>query len=313
MGKLVKLFGGTLEAWWFVILTIGPLMGSFITEPAAMTISAYLLADKIFDINPSRKLKYTTLAILFVHVSVGGSLTNFAAPPILMIAGIWNWSSLYLFFNFGIKALLGILLINTTYFFIYKKELNSMKEAYAHNRFKKYVQRKFIKQDYLENKLEEIEEDINVKLGFTKSFQETCSHIKDEIRKEAFDNLSQEEIEKYNVESALSQRFEDIKKDEMKKSIPGLLPKEERPPYRDPNWDKREDKVPIWIMLVHVFFMVWTVINGHEPVLFIGGFLFFLAFVQVSSFYQNRIDLKPALLVAFFLAGLIILGGVQSW
>lgn len=311
--KIVKILGGTLEAWWFVILTIGPLMGSFITEPAAMTISAYLLADKIFDINPSRKLKYTTLAILFVHVSVGGSLTNFAAPPILMIAGIWNWSSLYLFFNFGIKALLGILLINTTYFFIYKKELNSMKEAYAHNRFKKYVQRKFIKQDYLENKLEEIEEDINVKLGFTKSFQETCSHIKDEIRKEAFDNLSQEEIEKYNVESALSQRFEDIKKDEMKKSIPGLLPKEERPPYRDPNWDKREDKVPIWIMLVHVFFMVWTVINGHEPVLFIGGFLFFLAFVQVSSFYQNRIDLKPALLVAFFLAGLIILGGVQSW
>lgn len=311
--KIVKLFGGTLEAWWFVILTIGPLMGSFITEPAAMTISAYLLADKIFDINPSRKLKYTTLAILFVHISVGGSLTNFAAPPILMIASIWNWSSIHLFFNFGIKALLGILLINTTYFFIYKKELNSMKEAYAHNRFKKYVQRKFIKQDYLENKLEEIEEDINVKLGFTKSFQETCSHIKDEIRKEAFDNLSQEEIEKYNVESALSQRFEDIKKDEMKKSIPGLLPKEERPPYRDPNWDKREDKVPIWIMLVHVFFMVWTVINGHEPVLFIGGFLFFLAFVQVSSFYQNRIDLKPALLVAFFLAGLIILGGVQSW
>lgn len=313
MGKLVKLFGGTLEAWWFVILTIGPLMGSFITEPAAMTISAYLLADKIFDINPSRKLKYTTLAILFVHVSVGGSLTNFAAPPILMIAGIWNWSSLYLFFNFGIKALLGILLINTTYFFIYKKELNSMKEAYAHNRFKKYVQRKFIKQDYLENKLEEIEEDINVKLGFTKSFQETCTQIKDEIRKEAFDNLSQEEIEKYNVESALSQRFENIKKDEMKKSIPGLLPKDERPPYRDPNWDKREDKVPLWIMLVHVLFMVWTVINGHEPVLFIGGFLFFLAFVQVSSFYQNRIDLKPALLVAFFLAGLIILGGVQSW
>lgn len=311
--KIVKLLGGTLEAWWFVILTIGPLMGSFITEPAAMTISAHLLADKIFDINPSKKLKYTTLAILFVHISVGGSLTNFAAPPILMIAGIWNWSSAYLFFHFGIKALSGILIINLIYFFIYKKELNAMKEAYAHNRFKKYIQRKFIKQEYLEEKLGKIEEDINKKLGFTETFQETCINIKNEIRKEAFESLSKEEIEKYGIENALNQRFEDIKKDEMKKSIPGLLPKDERPPYRDPNWDKREDKVPYWIMGIHIFFMIWTVVNGHEPVLFIGGFLFFLALVQVSSYYQNRIDLKPALLVAFFLAGLIIHGGVQAW
>lgn len=118
---------------------------------------------------------------------------------------------------------------------------------------------------------------------------------------------------KYDIGEALEQRFEDIKKEEMKKSIPGLMPRKERPSYRDPNWDNREDKVPYWIMVAHVLFIVWTVFNAHEPVLFIGGFLFFLAFVQVTSFYQNRINLKPALLVAFFLAGLIIHGSVQSW
>lgn len=311
--KIVKLLGGTLEAWWIVILTIGPLLGSFITGPAAMTISAYLLSDKIFDINPSRKLKYTTLALLFVNISVGGNMTNFANPPVLMVAEKWEWSSMFLFTNYGFKALIGMLVVNFAYFIFYKKELSDLKEAYAENRFKRYVQRKFIKQHELEERLSEIEFDINSKLGFTKNFQSICENIKEDIKHKAAEGLSEEELKRYNVDSALSQRFENIKKEEMKKSIPGLLPKNQRPPYRDPNWDIREDKVPYWIMWIHVGFMVWTVLNAHVPVLLIGGFLFFLAFVQVTAFYQNRINLKPALLVAFFLAGLIIHGSVQSW
>lgn len=313
MWKVVKVFGGTLEAWWIVILTLGPLLGSVITEPAAMTISAHLLADKFFDINPSKKMKYVTIALLFVNVSVGGTLTNFAAPPILMVAGPWGWSGRFMFLHFGLKALFGILLVNILYFLIYRKELRNLKENYVKNRFKRYIQRKFISQHELESRLNEIEEDINHKLGFTETFQQTCERIKDEIRLRAEESLDEDEMLKYDIGEALEQRFEDIKKEEMKKSIPGLMPRKERPFYRDPNWDNREDKVPYWIMVAHVLFIVWTVFNAHEPVLFIGGFLFFLAFVQVTSFYQNRINLKPALLVAFFLAGLIIHGSVQSW
>jgi len=59
--------------------------------------------------------------------------------------------------------------------------------------------------------------------------------------------------------------------------------------------------------------MGWTVLNAHTPPLFIGGFLFFLGFAQATGPHQNRVDLKPALLVGFFLAGLVNHGGVQSW
>ena len=44
MAKIARLLGGTLVAWWFTVLVLGPILGSFITEPAAMTISAMLLA-----------------------------------------------------------------------------------------------------------------------------------------------------------------------------------------------------------------------------------------------------------------------------
>lgn len=311
--KLVKFLGGSLEIWWLVILTVGPILGSIISEPAAMIISAHLLADKFFDIKPSKKLKYISLALLLANISIGGTLTSFGAPPILMISKAWSWDNTYVFFNIGIKALLGIILINFIYFLYLRKELSQLKESYVHNRFKRYVQRRFISQVELENKLNEIEGEINNKLGFTKTFQNTCTHIKEEIKLKANLNLTRDEIEKYNVDLALNQRFDDIKKEEMRKSIPGLLPLEERPHYRDPNWDNRDDKVPYWIMLIHILFMIWTIVNAHEPVLFIGGFLFFLAFVQVTSYYQNRTNLKPALLVAFFLAGLIIHGGLQAW
>jgi hypothetical protein len=50
-----------------------------------------------------------------------------------------------------------------------------------------------------------------------------------------------------------------------------------------------------------------------HPALFVPGLLFYLAFAQVTSPYQNNIELRSPLLVGFFLGGLLIHGGVQAW
>jgi len=91
------------------------------------------------------------------------------------------------------------------------------------------------------------------------------------------------------------------------------LSETERPKFNDPNWDQRDDPVPTWITIIHVLFMGWTIVNAHHPALFILGLLFFLGFAQITLQYQNRILLQPAILVGFFLAGLVIHGGVQAW
>lgn len=46
--RVAEMFGGSLSARWLTTLTVGPLLGSFITEPAAMTISALLLARTLY-------------------------------------------------------------------------------------------------------------------------------------------------------------------------------------------------------------------------------------------------------------------------
>jgi Na+/H+ antiporter NhaD/arsenite permease-like protein len=73
------------------------------------------------------------------------------------------------------------------------------------------------------------------------------------------------------------------------------------------------EPVPAWITTVQILFMAWTVFVAHHPSLFIGGFLFFLAFAQATAHHQAKIDLKPPLLVGFFLAGLVTHGGLQGW
>jgi hypothetical protein len=88
-------------AFFFAALSLGPLLGSFITEPAAMTLLALLLKRRYFDRGISRKLAYATLGLLFVNVSIGGTLTHFAAPPVLMVASKWNWDTAFMFQNFG--------------------------------------------------------------------------------------------------------------------------------------------------------------------------------------------------------------------
>lgn len=101
------------------ILIIGPLLGSFITEPAAMTVTALLLKKSIFENEISNRLRYGTLGLLFVNVSIGGTLTHFAAPPILMVVGPWKWDLLFVLKNIGTKALISVLIgtIATTLFF----------------------------------------------------------------------------------------------------------------------------------------------------------------------------------------------------
>jgi len=207
-----RLGGATPAAWWLAILTLGPVLGSFITEPAAMTISALLLAKQFYVLAPSARLKYATLGLLFVNISVGGTLTHFAAPPVLMVAAPWHWDTAHLFTHFGWKAVAGIVTANAIYFALFRREFAALREGFARK--------------------------------------------------------------------------------------PG---------------ERVETAVPAWITAVHVAFLAFTVWTAHYPALFIGGFLFFLAFAQATAHHQAKVDLKPALLVGFFLAGLVNHGGVQGW
>lgn len=212
---------GSPAAWWMSVLCIAPLLGSFITEPAAMTLAAILLGKKFYQLKPSPSLCYATIALLFVNVSVGGTLTHFAAPPIVMVAGKWNWDMAHMFTHFGWKAVLGIAISNVIYFFVFAKEFRRLAEVQRVN--------------------------------------------------SAFD---------------------------------GAVPT---------TWEDRQDIIPVWVYAVSIFFLAWTVFFSHHPAIFIGGFMFFLGFTMATPQYQNAFSIKVPLLVAFFLAGLLIMGGVQGW
>ena len=208
--------GGRPAAWWLAIMTIGPLLGSFITEPAAMTICALLLARQFYDLQPSAMFRYATLGLLFVNVSVGGTLTHFAAPPVLMVAAKWSWNTPFMLTHFGWKAIVGIVVANLFYFVAFHREFAALR------------------------------------------------------RSSNADDQPQE-------------------------------------------WSDRTDPVPAWVTVKHLGFLGWTVFTAHYPVLFVGGFFFFLAFTAATEHHQNPLSLKPALLVGFFLGGLVIHGGLQGW
>lgn len=311
--KIVKLFGDSIEIWWLTILIVTPLLGSIITEPAAMTIAAFMLSDKFYRLNPPRNLRYATLALLFVNVSIGGSLTNFAAPPILMVAGPWDWTTSFMFFNFGWKALIAMTLSTGLYYLIFKRDIKALEEDYKHYLYIRNIQSRFVSTKELEHSFTQLANIVNSSVGFTNELDAYSNILKENLEELALKRLTQEEIEAYDIRKAIDEKFEGIQLEEMKKILPGLLPEDKRPQYRDPNWNNRPGKVPGWITLVHILFLTWTVVNAHDPVLFMSGFMFFLGFFQVTVFYQNRIDLKPALLVAFFLAGIMIHGTLQSW
>jgi len=125
--------GGTPAAWWFAILTIGPLLGSLITEPAAMTICALLLARQFYDLGPSTRLKYATLGLLFVNVSIGGTLTHFAAPPVLMVARPWGWDTAFMLGHFGYRAILSIAISNAIYYAVFRREFAALSQRPPHH------------------------------------------------------------------------------------------------------------------------------------------------------------------------------------
>ena len=186
-----------------------------------MTLAAILLGKKIYRLKPAESLKYATLALLFVNISVGGTLTHFAAPPIVMVAGKWDWGMGHMLLHFGWKAVLGIILANLLYFYLFRREFRRLAE----------VQR-------------------------------------------------------------LNEAYET---------------------HVPTSWEDRQDTIPVWVYAVSVLFLAWTVYFAHHPAIFIGGFLFFLGFTMATPQYQNAFSIKVPLLVAFFLAGLLILGGVQGW
>lgn len=194
-------------ALYFLVLSFVPLLGSFITEPAAMTLAALILRDTLFSREVSTKLKYVTLGVLFVNVSIGGTLTPFAAPPVLMVAAKWNWDIMFMVSTFGWKAAIAVLINAGSAMLLFRKELGHMAAKPA----------------------------------------------------------------------------------------------------------GQSAAVPFSVVLVHLVFLVLVVMFAHHPVLFMGLFLFFMGFATAYQRHQNPLILREALLVAFFLAGLVVLGGLQQW
>ncbi len=212
LAVFARLGGDRPQAWWFSILTVGPLLGSLITEPAAMTISALLLGRRFYLLSPTPRFAYATLGLLFVNISVGGTLTNFAAPPVLMVTAPWGWDTLHMLTHFGWIAVVGIVLCNSLYFLIFRKEFAAL-----------------------------------------------------------------------------------------------------QPPPVAVAAEGNRNAIPPWVTVIHLLFMASAVYNVHRPALLVGSFLFFLAFFEVTEEFQDPFQLRPPILVGFFLAGLVIHGGLQQW
>jgi len=114
---------GESTSFYLAALTLGPLLGSFITEPAAMTLLALVLKRRYFDRGISVKLAYATLGLLFVNVSIGGTLTHFAAPPVLMVAAKWNWDTMFMLTHFGWRAAASCAVSTVLVLLFFRKEL----------------------------------------------------------------------------------------------------------------------------------------------------------------------------------------------
>lgn len=126
--KIIKLIASTLPipekvSFYFTTLAVGPLLGSFITEPAAMAVVSLILLDYFYSHNMSEKFKYATIGLLFVNISIGGTLTHFAAPPVVMVASKWNYDFEHMIKNFGYKAVVAIIISTILYSMYFKNEL----------------------------------------------------------------------------------------------------------------------------------------------------------------------------------------------
>ena len=196
-------------AFFATCLVVGPILGSFITEPAAMTVTALLLKQRFYDRGMSTKLMYATIGLLFVNVSIGGTLTHFAAPPVVMVAAKWDLDIAYMLTHFGWKAAIAVITGTVLTTFAFRKELAAMTPL--------------------------------------------------------------------------------------------------------PPSDSTRMPVPVWLMVVHLVMIGAVVATSHHVPAFIGIFLLFLGFTDVTREHQDELKLREALLVAYFLMGLVVLGGLQTW
>ena len=196
-------------AFYFLCLSVVPLLGSFITEPAAMTLAAILLRDAFYTHKLDDKLQYATVGVLFVNVSIGGTLTHFAAPPVLMVAAKWQWDTLYMLTHFGWKSALAVFFNAAVVSWMFRKEIIAKGQA-------------------------------------------------------------------------------EIKPDE-------------------------RGEIPFIVTAVHLCFLSGVVIFAHHPVVFMGLLLFFIGYTQAYNYHQDSLFIRGGMMVAFFLAGLVTLGGLQQW
>jgi len=319
MNKIANLLGGSLTAWWLSILTLGPLLGSYITEPAAMTISALLLARKFYALEPSTKFKYATLGLLFVNISVGGTVTHFAAPPVLMVAEPWGWGMAYMLRAFGWKAALGIISANLLYCLAFRNEFAALKERFIFRTLKEEILTKHLSREVMESAIDMIAADVRDEGGYreklTGLIEEFTAKVRTRLENQYLQSFGSLDIDPDLASKAFQKRFDEIKLCRMRREFPNLLSMDHAGTiYRSDLGSPRRSRAFVDDDLswpVHV--MGWTIFNAHHPELFIPGMLFFLGFAVVTADYQNTIDLKPALLVGFFLGGLATHGGVQGW
>lgn len=217
VSKLVKVIANVLPirneyAMFFVTMSVVPLFGSLITEPAAMTLAALLLRDQYFKRSGRAVFKYLTIGVLFVNISIGGVLTSYAAPPVLMVAQTFNWDTAYMATHFGWRAAVAVLINAALLTFISRSALVEAPE-----------------------------------------------------------------------------------------SIP------------QPTDTKQRPDVPWVVMGIHLLFLVGIVLSAHHPVIFLGMLMMFVGYAHAYSKHQNPLLIREGLMVGFFLAGLVILGGLQKW
>ncbi len=114
---------------FLITMSFVPLLGSFITEPAAMTLAALILRDYFFSKKISNKFKYGIIGTLFVNVSIGGAMTPFAAPPILMVAAKWNWDLNFMMSTFAWRTVLAVFINSIILTFLFRNELIKLGES----------------------------------------------------------------------------------------------------------------------------------------------------------------------------------------
>jgi len=257
------------------------------------------------------------LGLLFVNVSVGGTLTHFAAPPVLMVSVPWGWGTAFMFSHFGWKALLGIIISNVLFLMMFRKEMDQLEEPFAIACLRQEILTKYFSRQEMEPEIDALADETGelekVNERIKRLLKEYSQQVEGQLKKRYLKLVAGTDINKELAKSAFAEQFADLRLSRLQREVPKVLPKAKRAPFQDPNWDQREDTVPGWVIFVHVLFMAWTIVNAHHPALFIPWLLFFLGFAVVTADYQNTINLQQPLLVGFFLGGLVTLGGVQGW